>query len=438
MAKIGKVQEVAVDELIPYQKNAKIHGEDQIERLKASIMEFGFLTPCLIDKKKNLIAGHGRVMAAKALGMERVPCVYIEGLTEAQRKAYILADNRLGELGEWDMEIVLSELEELKDMDFDIELTGFEIPDEIEEPEEEPDEEDDFDDIEKREKHYGVPYQGNKSRIADIIISLLPSGKRLVDLFGGGGAITHCALLSGKWKSFLYNDINEMITSLFMDAVKGKYHDDKRVISREEFESQKDSDAFIKYIWSFGNNGNGYLWGKEIEDIKCAACRMITADSVHESRKEYAHLIHLLSENKDILNNKRKVDRLQNFEHLQALNQLESLRDLDELKRLEVSNIDYREYKYKEGDVVYCDVPYEQVGKKSCDDYGIQFDSVEFYKWVKSQPCQVFFSSYEISDKSFYKVKVKSIATLIGSNTNGQFVDEYLYSNMPIQVEKPE
>lgn len=189
MAKIGKVQEVAVNELVPYEKNAKLHGEDQVEKLKASILEFGFLTPCLIDKKKNIIAGHGRVMAAKALGMKTVPCVFIEGLTEAQRKAYILADNRLGELGEWDMDLVISELEELKDMDFNIDVTGFELPDEVEEPEEEPDEEDEFDDIEKMEKHYGVPYQGNKSRIADIIISILPAGKRLVDLFGGGGQL---------------------------------------------------------------------------------------------------------------------------------------------------------------------------------------------------------------------------------------------------------
>ena len=80
-------------------------------------------------------------------------------------------------------------------------------------------------------------------------------------------------------------------------------------------------------------------------------------------------------------------------------------------------------------------MPYEQVGKKSCDDYGVQFDSLEFYKWVKEQPCQVFFSSYEISDDSFYKVKVKSVMSLIGANTNGQFVNEYLYSNMPIKKE---
>ena len=128
MGKIANVQEVTLSKLRPYEKNAKIHGSGQIEKLKASIEEFGFLTPCLIDEDYNIIAGHGRVMAAQELGMESVPCVFIEGLTDAQRRAYILADNRLGELGEWDMELVNVELEDLVDLGFDIELTGFDIP----------------------------------------------------------------------------------------------------------------------------------------------------------------------------------------------------------------------------------------------------------------------------------------------------------------------
>lgn len=132
MAKIDKVQEVAVGLLKPYERNAKKHGRDQIEKLKASIREFGFLTPCLIDQEYNLIAGHGRVEAAKEIGMERVPCVFIEGLTEAQRRAYILADNRLGELGEWDMDIVTDELFTLDALDFDITVTGFDLPEEPE------------------------------------------------------------------------------------------------------------------------------------------------------------------------------------------------------------------------------------------------------------------------------------------------------------------
>ena len=128
MAKIAKVQEVALTKLKPYEKNAKIHGQEQVEKLKASIEEFGFLTPCLIDADFNLIAGHGRVMAAKQLGMEKVPCVFIEGLSEAQRRAYILADNRLGELGTWDMDLVTDELFFLDDEDFVVELTGFDLP----------------------------------------------------------------------------------------------------------------------------------------------------------------------------------------------------------------------------------------------------------------------------------------------------------------------
>jgi len=127
MAKIDRVQEVSIDLLRPYERNAKIHGEEQVKQIAESIKEFGFISPCLIDKDYNIIAGHGRVMAAKRLNMEAVPCLFIEGLTEAQRKAYILADNRLTELGEWDFDKVQFELYELADMDFNIDLTGFEL-----------------------------------------------------------------------------------------------------------------------------------------------------------------------------------------------------------------------------------------------------------------------------------------------------------------------
>ena len=127
MAKIAEVQEVSLKDLKPYENNAKIHGKDQIEKLKRSIEEFGFLNPCLVDRDYNLIAGHGRVMAAQELGWETVPCVFVEGLTEEQRKAYILADNRLAELATWDDVIVQNELTELLDAGFDIDLTGFDL-----------------------------------------------------------------------------------------------------------------------------------------------------------------------------------------------------------------------------------------------------------------------------------------------------------------------
>ncbi len=134
MGETTKFCRVAVSDLIPYINNAKIHTEDQITRIASSIREFGFLNPVLIDAQKNVIAGHGRIMAAKKLGMTEVPCVYVEGLTDAQRKAYILADNRLAEMADWDMDLVRGELEELQELGFDTELTGFDI-DLEEEPE---------------------------------------------------------------------------------------------------------------------------------------------------------------------------------------------------------------------------------------------------------------------------------------------------------------
>ena len=128
MAKIAEMQEVSLDLIKPYERNAKIHGEDQIKMLMDSIQEFGFLSPCLIERDTfNLIAGHGRVEAAKRLGMKEVPCVFVEDISEEQRKAYILADNRLTELGEWDMALVKEELAELEEIGFDTSVTGFDI-----------------------------------------------------------------------------------------------------------------------------------------------------------------------------------------------------------------------------------------------------------------------------------------------------------------------
>ena len=127
MAKIDRVQEVSLELLRPYENNAKIHSDKQVKQIAESIKEFGFLSPCLIDEDFNIVAGHGRVMAAEMLGLKTVPCVFIEGLTETQRRAYILADNRLTELGEWDFSLTNFELEELAEMGFEVELTGFDF-----------------------------------------------------------------------------------------------------------------------------------------------------------------------------------------------------------------------------------------------------------------------------------------------------------------------
>lgn len=115
-----------IAELKPYEENARIHSPQQIEKLRASLREFGFVSPVLIDSGGSVIAGHGRIEAAKLENITEAPCVLVEHLSEAQCRAYVLADNRLAELASWDMETVESELLFLHESGFDIELTGFE------------------------------------------------------------------------------------------------------------------------------------------------------------------------------------------------------------------------------------------------------------------------------------------------------------------------
>lgn len=128
MEQVKRMESLPLESLIPYVNNARKHPEEQIKRLQASIREFGFVNPVLIDAKRNIIAGHGRVEAARREGITEVPCVFVEHLTPAQRKAYILADNKLAELAVWDMATVNVELESLMEMDFDVTLTGFDVP----------------------------------------------------------------------------------------------------------------------------------------------------------------------------------------------------------------------------------------------------------------------------------------------------------------------
>lgn len=116
---------VSIDKLIPYVNNARTHSPEQINKLRASLREFGFINPVIIDKAFNIIAGHGRVLAARAEGIQEIPCVLVDYLTEAQKKAYILADNRMAMDAGWDEELLKVELESLEGEAFDLSLTGF-------------------------------------------------------------------------------------------------------------------------------------------------------------------------------------------------------------------------------------------------------------------------------------------------------------------------
>ena len=124
--KIAKRYEmVPLDRIVPYARNARTHSKEQVAQIRASFREFGVLNPCLVDEQYNLIAGHGRLLAAQAENLAELNCVVVEGLTEAQKRAYIIADNKLAENAGWSEELLALEFGELQDLGFDLQLTGF-------------------------------------------------------------------------------------------------------------------------------------------------------------------------------------------------------------------------------------------------------------------------------------------------------------------------
>ena len=217
---------------------------------------------------------------------------------------------------------------------------------------------------------YGMPYKGSKNKLAGKIFELFPRKKNFYDLFCGGCAMTHYGLLHGGFENFYMNDINPACTELFMDAVHGKFKDEKRWISREDFFRLKDSEPYVAFCWSFGNNLRDYLYGKNWEEIKRAWHYAIFFDDFEPFKKYGVDMSAIKGiknryekylTSKDILRKCRleASERLQAFERLQTL---ESLQSLESLERLRITVGSYDQVKILPDSVIYCDIPYEGKG----------------------------------------------------------------------------
>ena len=123
------IKDMMVSDLVPYINNSRIHDADQIQQVANSIKEFGFTNPILVDEKNNIIAGHGRLRAAIKLEMDSVPTITIKGLTEEQRKAYVIADNKLALNSDWNLDLLMDEIYDLRESGFDETLLGFSFED---------------------------------------------------------------------------------------------------------------------------------------------------------------------------------------------------------------------------------------------------------------------------------------------------------------------
>jgi len=262
---------------------------------------------------------------------------------------------------------------------------------------------------------------GSKSGIADWVIAHLPAGEVLYDLFAGGCAITHAALLSPKWKKVVCNDITDA-PKLFVDAAEGKYKDCDRWVSREEFRMFKDSDPFVRILWSFGNKQENYLYSVELEPYKKALHQLCFAKTPNDRRLAYKEVLRQFVEmggiNDERGHSETTMCGLENLSRLQSLENLSRLQSLENLSRLQGS---YKDVEIPDNAIVYCDPPY-----KGTAAYTVDFDHEEFYDWVRRQTVPVYISEYWMPDDFELIDEVEKQVNLAGVKS-GQKAMERLY-----------
>ena len=271
-------------------------------------------------------------------------------------------------------------------------------------------------------KHYGFPYKGSKDKIAEDIIGVLPSGRRLIDLFGGGGAISHCAVESGKWEQVVYNDINPLNKRLIDEAIAGKYsykNFTPEFITHEHFMRERFNDGYIGYIWSFGNNGRSYAFGRDVEILKYAVHDYVVFGEWSDKLEPWrdCNIYPLEHEVGDIAGRRAEWSS-----KVRAKRKRFDIEQLERLQQLVTLCMDYREYEYQDGDVVYCDIPYQNAADKG-DTYGKGFDFGAFYNWAVSSPFPVYFSSYALGAEVWRKNK----RVTVDKNNNSLLRTEVMY-----------
>ena len=284
---------------------------------------------------------------------------------------------------------------------------------------------------------YGLPYIGSKNAIAEWVVDLLPEADVLCDLFCGGCAITHCALLQNKYKKIIINDINEQLPKFFIECINGLHTVEKHTewVSREKFFAEKEDNILIKLLWSFGNNGYDYLYGRNIEEYKRSLHKCIFEGDA-EKLKPYGYDIKV-DKNKKIYDRyldvrkqikektkERSLTSLESLERLQNIERIQSLQSLQSLEGLKIYSGDYQEVKIPEGAVIYCDIPYTCSDRKAR--YGVNFDYDRFYKWANEQE-NIFISEYDMPD-NFICIAEKKKTVLCG-NTNGKHANEKIFTN---------
>ena len=273
---------------------------------------------------------------------------------------------------------------------------------------------------------------GSKSKVIERIARFFPNAENFYDLFGGGFSVSHYMIenRSKSYSNFYYNELRPGLPDLIKDAIAGKYsykNFKPEWISRERFFAEKESNIYIKIVWSFGNEGSSYIFGKEIEQQKRSMHQAIIFD---EFDSWFIDTFGLSSwpSNLSITGRRLYLRKICiSIKHIKygqgAANILQQLERLERLERLELTNLDYRQVKIKPNSVIYCDIPY-----KNTADYGNNFSHDDFFNWASTQENPVFISEYRIDDNRFFLLKEFSHRSTVSNGLN-QEVTERLYGN---------
>jgi len=285
---------------------------------------------------------------------------------------------------------------------------------------------------------YGLPYQGSKSAIAEWVVAQMPPAEVFVDLFAGGCAVTHCAMLSGKYKKFVANDITP-VPSAFLKAVEFGV-EDLRFVSRQDFQSC--DDWLTKIIYSFGNNCREYMYSPQNEEL-ARAIHLSVFEHHHEPLSEltglnieyyikdmgwfeaYTLLKKLISQT--VGGDGRAV-------HIERINRIKALNNpvlRQKAKNLLVVQGDYRNLEIPKNSVCYCDIPYSDTAK-----YHNEFEHQEFYRWCKTQNQHLYISEYKMPD-DFTEISRTKKLNQMSASTNFKNTERLFTYNSPIYNDQP-
>ena len=250
--------------------------------------------------------------------------------------------------------------------------------------------------------NYGLPLMGSKSKVVKRIFEILTTADTFVDLFGGGGAVTHYAATTGRYKNIIYNEINPMMADSFKKAINGEFNAQHEWISHDEFFERKNKDAYVAMCFSFGNCLRSYAYSAAREPLMRAIFKAVLGDISEFDAMGYD--THVLDGKNDEKQRWTAIKRymqgkgiaLYNVEPISRLARIKALADIPNKENISIYNKDYQEVEIPDRSIVYCDIPYKNTGYYTQNGRKANFDYERFYKFALECRHPIYISEYDM------------------------------------------